>query len=460
MWKIRAGDHDELIENFKEKNLVAIGYGFLKDLSKYTEKGIEKRIEHAYPNFETSSKVKIVNEIYNFTKEIKKNDYVASYDRINNKYMIGKVTSDYIFDENINLNNNKYCHIRYVDWVDEIPKEYLNDLINFYNVNVSIIKCKQKNDILNHMDGTINLPIKEGPKNIDLPFFAYGTLKSNQLAYYNIEKFVDNIIPYKIKGQLIIRDGIPNYRTKIEDNGFGIEGELIYFKKECSEEAYNTINKLKSKEYYKWETKDLKCSKELNTNKIEKYNILVDNNPCSQSKYKDIINDECSEMRNMREFSLFYDTQLDPFFKNGIEVIKEISENTKHDSICNIKQTLKLQMAYTLLWSMIERFADLKYPLTYTNNDKKDQFGGDDLFKEGLFKYVKENKSKRVIYATNNFSEAEFKSDDPIKAIKYYYTIRNNTVHRGKESQDFKILKQALDELTKIYEYVFNKSFK
>ena len=76
MWMVRAGKNAFLIDEFKENNIVAIGWGLgnLKDKSK---EEIEELVYEKYPNKTKNQNTIIVAQEYKFLKDIKKGDYVT-----------------------------------------------------------------------------------------------------------------------------------------------------------------------------------------------------------------------------------------------------------------------------------------------------------------------------------------------------------------------------------------------
>ena len=98
MWMVRAGKNAFLIDEFKENNIVAIGWGLgnLKDKSK---EEIEELVYEKYPNKTKNQNTIIVAQEYKFLKDIKKGDYVLSYNPGTRNYLLGKITSNYYFSD-------------------------------------------------------------------------------------------------------------------------------------------------------------------------------------------------------------------------------------------------------------------------------------------------------------------------------------------------------------------------
>lgn len=268
------------------------------------------------------------------------------------------------------------------------------------------------------------------PKEIKLPFFAYGLFKPNQLSFYKIQDLILKHDPAEIKSIIKVRDGIP---LLVEGNDF-INGELIYFKPGYELEAYLRIREFESEKLYRWEEKLLE-------NKLDA-NVLYGKKTDRGSSYY-----EYSD----------WDGRKDPFFSDALEEIKFILNNSDRPSPNDSKPLLRLQMAYMLLWASIERYASLRYYLEGNINQKIQLIAKEPIFAESLKKYVK---SKRRVYSSDDLKKYELDHQKPLESIKYYYKVRSNAVHRGKAVyDDYEIIKSSLKELLPIFEDLLDYSW-
>ena len=89
------------------------------------------------------------------------------------------------------------------------------------------------------------------PNDVKLPYFAYGLLKSNELAHQKITAFLDRD-PEKatINGSLWVRDGLPllDYSAK----GNEIVGQILTFHKNTWATAYETVCEFEPEGQYRW----------------------------------------------------------------------------------------------------------------------------------------------------------------------------------------------------------------
>ena len=272
------------------------------------------------------------------------------------------------------------------------------------------------------------------PNDTSLPFFAYGIFKPNQLAYSRISEYVRNAIPEEINYRMLMRDGVPLIVPPITNKvQHHCQGYLIYFKEDCSNKAYETISNNEPEKLYKWEV--IRVGE-------NKANVLMGVNPelGSSPMYE---NEGC------------YDGKNDPLFNEALRVIEqELNDKNKHWS--SVDDFFKLQMAYMLLWSSIDRYLTLKYP-GHSFGDYHKQFAKEKAFKDSLKRHVTEN---RKVYSAQDLREYTLDSKKSFYSLKYYYTIRCNVVHRGKAIHgDEYMLRASLTELLNIFKDVLGDTF-
>lgn len=269
------------------------------------------------------------------------------------------------------------------------------------------------------------------PPNIHLPFFAYGLFKPGQLCYSRISNLVASTSRCTVSGTLKERDGIPLLIPI--NNCLPIKGHIIRFIAGHEEEAYNRIVGIEPDEVYQWGAVKV-CDSDANA--------LLGKRADRGS----------SDIEHLDE----WDGKTDPFFKQGIAEVEAILQaNSSFD--WEYRALLRLQMAYTLLWSAIERYAGLKYHLGKRSNEKVYSIAGEKCFRKALKNVVHHT---RVVYSTTDLQKYTLDPDDPDKSIRYYYQVRSNAVHRGKAVvRDFETLKSSLEELLLIFKELLSDSF-
>lgn len=279
-----------------------------------------------------------------------------------------------------------------------------------------------------------NNPLKL-PRKLDLPFFAYGIFKPNQLAYSRIAPYVRKTYPEQINFNMLMRDGVPIIEPRKNNKvRYTTHGYLIYFKDRFSKEAYDIISSNQLEKLYKWEVIDVGENKA---------NVLMGVNPKLGSRYFEGP-EGC------------YDGRDDPYFNEAIYVIEQVL-NDKEKRWPGINDFFKFQMAYMLLWSSIERYCSLKYNCPTIGKNNK-EFAEEKAFRRALKIYVE---SERKVYSSAELKEHTLNPQKPADSIFYYYTIRCNAVHRGKAyHSDEYMLRQSLRELLNIFKDVLEDTFK
>lgn len=270
------------------------------------------------------------------------------------------------------------------------------------------------------------------PKDINLPFFAYGILKPGEIAYSRIKDCIYDKNEVIVHHAMKHRDGVPILMPK-ENDYAETSGFIFYFND--NEEAYKKIGQVISYKLYRWGT--IKIGS-------ERVNVLFGKNPLDGSN-----NIESPSDRNC------YTGRNDPLFKEGLELVKE---NLKLGHFNWEKGFFNLQMNYMLLWSAIDRYCKLKYNRK-KEHENREELSNDKLFIDALEKYAG-GKHYRTLFTADDLSERVFDLEDPLYCLNYYYTLRCNIVHRGKTSmRDIDLLEEATNDLLNIFEYILKKTF-
>ena len=132
----------------------------------------------------------------------------------------------------------------------------------------------------------------------------------------------------------------------------------------------------------------------------------------------------------------FWSFRNDPYFEYGLNSCSEIFKNDnniyKNDSEKEYFPFFKSSSAYMLLWTIIERFCTLKYG-NISPTQKLKFLTTDPIinWEEALLHISRKDK----IYRSDKINEVLTLDRDKgaKRNMEYYYGIRSNMVHRGKE---------------------------
>lgn len=153
MWMVRAGESAFLIDDFKSKNYVSIGWNKIGNISDVKRKDkIKKLVEEADYYKKKSQVIVAAGQISRFLLDFKKGDYVITYDPDNRVYLVGEIQSDYEFNKRI----SEYHHVRRVNWLGEVSRDKLTvPTKNTLGAISTIfqIKDRPKKEILQILEG-------------------------------------------------------------------------------------------------------------------------------------------------------------------------------------------------------------------------------------------------------------------------------------------------------------------
>jgi hypothetical protein len=294
------------------------------------------------------------------------------------------------------------------------------------------------------------------PKNLNLPFFAYGIFKPNQIAYQVIEDYVQSSIRKTIKNFFqFLRDGVSFIYPEVSSEV--VTGYEITFVAEKAVNAYFEISNKEPGSLYRWEV-------------IDNMNVLVAHNTDGFDEHFH------GNPDNVIGWN-------DPYFHIGLEVIQkqrlEVKEmeypiNSRWDDRDFFAKMLSTQMRFLLAYSMLERLAFLMTSFQSGSAQVSNVLGENIFFKKAIIKVYEElpeeRKSKiREVFSSERTLDSKGKvktgsvnlvlkecveNKDYKKVIKFYYQIRNNITHRGKSLGRLSPeLEEYLIELTSIIKY-------
>lgn len=269
--------------------------------------------------------------------------------------------------------------------------------------------------------------------NQNLPFIAYGSFKPGELRYNLIKEHVHNFEKIKIHGLMEEKDGIPIFKKCNEDSlTFPYEAYVLTFKSGHFQLAYEKIIQSEENTFYKWDT-------------LEKKNILI-----GKSNVKGTV----SFLEEVWTF------QKDPYFKSGIEAAEKIFQlkediGSKKDEFFEF---FKISSSYMLLWTIIERFCTLKYGTLTLASQKIKSLAEDSEI--DWIKILSKISRTDSIYRSDRINDILVlnKNKSPKKNLDYYYGIRSNMVHRGKDAfVDSIRISDAFMELKMIFEAILEE---
>lgn len=274
------------------------------------------------------------------------------------------------------------------------------------------------------------------PPQKDLPFFAYGVFSPGALGFLRLQNHVEKIEPAKVKGEILLRDGVPTLNHK----GRGlVSGFILYFSETVAGSVYQEICDLEPKNLYFWETVLTQSGTKVNILAGKK--VTAGTTPCDD------------EWRQA----------ADPLFQEAMPVISKMASQLKltertHQNMWEL--FFQAQMAYLLLWSVIEHYVSIRYRLDDKVLQKIKPLAKEHAFRKAYTQVVSVETKRDLVSAADPDDKFELRpntGEDKVfeKGLLYYYQIRNNIAHRGKAGvivdEDYQHVFNSLQELTVIF---------
>jgi len=123
MWMVRAGRNAKYVEDFLEKDCVAIGWNKVGKISDVEDREEMKELVRENKDYQKKSQVRMAaSQLFRFAKKVKKEDYVLTYDNKNRVYHLGKIKEDLEYNTSL----LDYHHLRRVKWLGKIDRDKLS----------------------------------------------------------------------------------------------------------------------------------------------------------------------------------------------------------------------------------------------------------------------------------------------------------------------------------------------
>lgn len=277
--------------------------------------------------------------------------------------------------------------------------------------------------------------MSRGPKREELPFFAYGIFRTDEIAYPQLAPYVKCVDSAQIKAEPWLRDGV----LLLARGDHAYAGHLLIFDSSHREAAYAAIAALEPDHLYRWDEADVIRE----DGAVARANVLFGKNPHQGGE---------------RHFSA-WSSRNDPLFNEALEVVEETYENAGRMYASNtFERFFRLQMGYLLLWAAIERYATLRWGFQRDGVwQRVKQLAQEPAFISALQRSVTE---PRTVRRADDPSEiVRLDPGRPGKAVAYYYQVRSNIIHRGKgRITEREHLEKSLPELLAIFKTLLQET--
>lgn len=124
MWMVRSGQGASYVDDFVEKNIVAIGWTLAGDIKVgESREQITAKLANAWPTMSKGKRAISAGQIFRFLNEIKVGDKVITYDPSRRIYYIGEILGQPRYDAAV---LEELPRIRDVKWVGEVLRDTIS----------------------------------------------------------------------------------------------------------------------------------------------------------------------------------------------------------------------------------------------------------------------------------------------------------------------------------------------
>lgn len=272
----------------------------------------------------------------------------------------------------------------------------------------------------------LNITTMDPPADVSLPLFVYGALKPGMPGHEVLKPFIQRE-PQKdcLVGELFVRDGLP---LLILNDSARTEGFVLTWKSGQETAAYEAVCAFEPRKHYVWTPVKLESGLSANALKA-RYPNKGNPQPLHSASWK--LTD-------------------DPAFGEGLDVIRFVNEETRSSMQWNDwERFFRAQMAYLLLWSILERLSALSFGPVQDPTQRAHRLHELDGIAELIREVVR--RTDRVADSRDPSTSYVLKSDNPLNCFRYYYQVRSNLSHRGKAvHNEVDKVQRSLDELLEI----------
>jgi hypothetical protein len=290
----------------------------------------------------------------------------------------------------------------------------------------------------------------EQSEKVSLPLFVYGSLKPEEIAFSQVEEFVENWIPAELEHfSLCVRDGVPFIKP---ENNWKVQGFLLFAKHQQEERFYQVVEDYEGTRLYVLDKVTVISSQSSSTQHQPRDNALI--SACTFVGRR-VFQGNPEALREP------WTSIRDPIFSKAFpqlhSKVRQLVGQGRITSEFDYDWAHYNELAgsYLLLTSFYEHLAYLKYGELFTLKTKRG-------YEEGITARLKALETSlefqvafgQTVRQGGIFSsdvtdsrnlDSGYKTTDKASALRAWYKVRSNLQHRGKSSfRDFDILRAAL----------------
>lgn len=162
LWGIRAGRSGEADTLFLKKDLIAIGWDELGNLSELkADRNIYKqKYTESFPDAKPGAIPVNAGQTFRFVNEIQIDDFVVYPSKIDQQIHLGQVTGPYAYRPNV---DSSYPHQRSVKWLKALPRTFfsLGALNEIGSVMTLFLVSNYADEFRSALSGKVPTPIED-----------------------------------------------------------------------------------------------------------------------------------------------------------------------------------------------------------------------------------------------------------------------------------------------------------
>ncbi len=245
------------------------------------------------------------------------------------------------------------------------------------------------------------------PNDLSLPIFVYGALKPGMPAFESIRSFVACKPEIdRVQASLYVRDGLP---LIFLDTSGSVEGYVIHWRGDNQNDAYTRVCHFEPRTQYEWRVIQTHAGIQVNT--------LIGKHPTKGNPQP--------------VYGVRWSLKDDPAFGEGLRTVRlafeEVTSNTNWNQW---EKFFRAQMAYLLLWSILERLSAFCFGPVLEPHKRINQLHSLEPMVTLISKHV--HRQDTVTDSRQPNKKYMLDSADAKNCFQYFYQVRCNLSHRGK----------------------------
>jgi len=218
---VRAGNDNELIDDFFEESWVAIGWGTLGDLSNVNSReAVKDQYNQAYDHSSSRAAVN-AGQIHRFSNVMAEGDLVLTYDKSAREYHVGTVASEYRWKPSGYPDG--YPHVRDVDWDEVVDRdEFSTPVKNTLGSVLTVFSLDERREAIDRVLSGEESEEEEAEEDQDVPAYHEDV---EATAEDLISDIIANIDPFDFEELVAALLRAMDYSTELTSEGadYGVD---------------------------------------------------------------------------------------------------------------------------------------------------------------------------------------------------------------------------------------------